>query len=85
VFREDVEKCLEAGMNGHVGKPLGRIQTARSAPLARNILFMGDLQRKVRMEKGCMKQANPPSIILFIRLVKLYYTRLTILNVFVSS
>jgi CheY-like chemotaxis protein len=22
VFREDVEKCLRAGMNGHVGKPL---------------------------------------------------------------
>jgi CheY-like chemotaxis protein len=22
VFREDVEKCLAAGMNGHVGKPL---------------------------------------------------------------
>jgi CheY-like chemotaxis protein len=22
VFREDVEKCLEAGMNSHVGKPL---------------------------------------------------------------
>jgi CheY-like chemotaxis protein len=22
VFREDVEKCIEAGMNGHVGKPL---------------------------------------------------------------
>jgi PAS domain S-box-containing protein len=22
VFREDVEKCVEAGMNGHVGKPL---------------------------------------------------------------
>jgi CheY-like chemotaxis protein len=22
VFREDVEQCLEAGMNGHVGKPL---------------------------------------------------------------
>jgi CheY-like chemotaxis protein len=22
VFKEDVEKCLEAGMNGHVGKPL---------------------------------------------------------------
>jgi CheY-like chemotaxis protein len=22
VFREDVERCLEAGMNGHVGKPL---------------------------------------------------------------
>jgi CheY-like chemotaxis protein len=21
-FREDIEKCLEAGMNGHVGKPL---------------------------------------------------------------
>jgi CheY-like chemotaxis protein len=22
VFREDVERCLEAGMNNHVGKPL---------------------------------------------------------------
>jgi CheY-like chemotaxis protein len=22
VFREDVERCLAAGMNGHVGKPL---------------------------------------------------------------
>jgi CheY-like chemotaxis protein len=22
VFREDIEKCFEAGMNGHVGKPL---------------------------------------------------------------
>jgi len=22
VYREDIEKCLEAGMNGHVGKPL---------------------------------------------------------------
>jgi len=22
VFREDVEKCLEAGMNSHVGKPV---------------------------------------------------------------
>jgi CheY-like chemotaxis protein len=22
VFKEDVEKCLEAGMNGHLGKPL---------------------------------------------------------------
>ncbi|MDR3363025.1 MAG: hypothetical protein LBO64_09350 [Desulfovibrio sp.] len=22
VFREDIEKCLEAGMNAHVGKPL---------------------------------------------------------------
>jgi len=22
VFREDIERCLEAGMNGHVGKPL---------------------------------------------------------------
>ena len=22
VFREDIERCLEAGMNGHIGKPL---------------------------------------------------------------
>jgi CheY-like chemotaxis protein len=22
VFREDIEKCLAAGMNGHIGKPL---------------------------------------------------------------
>jgi CheY-like chemotaxis protein len=22
VFREDIEKCLEAGINGHMGKPL---------------------------------------------------------------
>jgi len=22
VFREDVERCREAGMNGHIGKPL---------------------------------------------------------------
>jgi len=22
VFREDVDKCLEAGMNSHIGKPL---------------------------------------------------------------
>jgi CheY-like chemotaxis protein len=22
VFKEDVERCIEAGMNGHVGKPL---------------------------------------------------------------
>jgi CheY-like chemotaxis protein len=22
VFKEDVEKCLKAGMNSHVGKPL---------------------------------------------------------------
>jgi len=22
VFREDIEKCFECGMNGHVGKPL---------------------------------------------------------------
>jgi CheY-like chemotaxis protein len=22
VFREDIDRCLEAGMNGHIGKPL---------------------------------------------------------------
>jgi len=22
VFREDIERCLDAGMNAHVGKPL---------------------------------------------------------------
>ncbi|MCL2159697.1 MAG: response regulator, partial [Oscillospiraceae bacterium] len=22
VFREDIEKCLEIGMNGHIGKPI---------------------------------------------------------------
>jgi len=22
VFKEDIEKCLNAGMNGHIGKPL---------------------------------------------------------------
>jgi CheY-like chemotaxis protein len=22
VFREDIERCLDVGMNGHVGKPL---------------------------------------------------------------
>jgi CheY-like chemotaxis protein len=22
VFREDIERCLESGMNGHIGKPL---------------------------------------------------------------
>jgi len=22
VFREDIDKCLEAGMNGHIGKPI---------------------------------------------------------------
>jgi CheY-like chemotaxis protein len=22
VFKEDVEKCFEAGMNGHIGKPI---------------------------------------------------------------
>jgi len=26
VFREDVEKCLEAGMNDHVGKPLNIVE-----------------------------------------------------------
>jgi signal transduction histidine kinase/CheY-like chemotaxis protein len=30
VFREDVEKCLAAGMNGHVGKPLELEEVLRS-------------------------------------------------------
>ena len=29
VFREDVDKCLEAGMNGHIGKPLDLIEVFR--------------------------------------------------------
>jgi CheY-like chemotaxis protein len=42
VFREDIEKCLKAGMNGHVGKPLDFeevLSVLRSyfpKPLARN-------------------------------------------------
>jgi signal transduction histidine kinase len=30
VFREDVEKCLESGMNGHVGKPLDFAEVLRT-------------------------------------------------------
>jgi len=30
VFREDVEKCLSAGMNGHIGKPLDLEEVLRS-------------------------------------------------------
>jgi CheY-like chemotaxis protein len=39
VFREDVEKCREAGMNGHIGKPIApdelpaKIQAALSGAL----------------------------------------------------
>jgi len=29
VFKEDVDKCLEAGMNGHIGKPLDPVQLFR--------------------------------------------------------
>jgi CheY-like chemotaxis protein len=30
VFREDIEKCLESGMNGHVGKPLNAVEVMAS-------------------------------------------------------
>jgi len=30
VFREDVEKCLEAGMDGHVGKPFDFDEVVRA-------------------------------------------------------
>jgi signal transduction histidine kinase/CheY-like chemotaxis protein len=30
VFREDIEKCLEAGMNGHIGKPLNGEEVLRA-------------------------------------------------------
>jgi CheY-like chemotaxis protein len=30
VFREDVEKCLVAGMDGHVGKPLEMDEVLRT-------------------------------------------------------
>ena len=30
VFKEDVEKCLEAGMNGHIGKPLDYQEVLRT-------------------------------------------------------
>jgi len=26
VFREDIERCLEAGMNGHLGKPVDIVE-----------------------------------------------------------
>ena len=26
VFREDINKCLEAGMNGHISKPINYIE-----------------------------------------------------------
>jgi CheY-like chemotaxis protein len=29
VFREDIEKCLEAGMNDHVGKPLNMVDVMK--------------------------------------------------------
>jgi CheY-like chemotaxis protein len=30
VFKEDVEKCLAAGMNGHLGKPLNIEEVLRT-------------------------------------------------------
>ena len=33
VFREDVEKCIEAGMNGHIGKPLDQNEVFRQLRL----------------------------------------------------
>jgi signal transduction histidine kinase/CheY-like chemotaxis protein len=48
VFREDIEKCLEAGMNGHVGKPLDlaevmmRLRACFSSPVLSSPLQDGD-------------------------------------------
>jgi CheY-like chemotaxis protein len=33
VFREDIEKCLTAGMNGHIGKPLDFEEVVRQLRL----------------------------------------------------
>ena len=33
VFREDIEKCLDAGMNGHIGKPLDFEEVLRNLRL----------------------------------------------------
>jgi CheY-like chemotaxis protein len=30
VFKEDIEKCLAVGMNGHVGKPLDLNEVLRN-------------------------------------------------------
>jgi len=41
VFREDIEKCIEAGMNDHIGKPLNNIEffamMRKHLPMARRI------------------------------------------------
>jgi CheY-like chemotaxis protein len=29
VFKEDVEKCFNAGMNGHIGKPINIVEIHR--------------------------------------------------------
>jgi CheY-like chemotaxis protein len=36
VFREDIEKCLEAGMNDHVGKPLDMVDVMKKLTIYLN-------------------------------------------------
>ncbi|MDR2480475.1 MAG: response regulator, partial [Treponema sp.] len=54
VFREDVEKCLAAGMNGHVGKPLNLEEV-----IAKLRLYLGGIRAGGRA--GLTENDNPQS------------------------